>query len=50
MANPFERPPGKPEVAVRDCPVCGGSGQKQENGKAVTCKRCNGTGQIRSNG
>jgi len=50
MANPFERPPTQPEVAVRDCPECGGSGKVQQNGKSVACKRCNGTGQIRSNG
>lgn len=50
MANPFERPPGKPEVAVRECPTCGGTGKLQQSGKQAPCKRCNGTGQIRSNG
>ena len=46
----FEGPPGKPEVAVRKCPHCGGSGKVRESGKEVSCKPCNGTGQIRSNG
>lgn len=45
----FEGPPGKPEVAVRTCPHCGGSGKMKEGGKEVSCKPCNGTGAIRSN-
>jgi len=46
MANPFEQPPTKPEVAPRTCPHCGGSGKV----KGVSCKPCNGSGKIRSNG
>lgn len=40
---------GKPETAVRQCYECGGSGTVLDGQRRVPCKRCNGTGQIRSN-
>ncbi len=48
MSNPFERAPGEKhgEQGHSPCPVCGGGGKVQESGKQVTCKRCNGTGEI----
>jgi DnaJ-class molecular chaperone len=41
----FERAPGRPEQASVKCPHCGGSGK---DAKGEKCKRCNGTGYIRT--
>ena len=48
MTPPFEGPPGQSEVPVRECPECDGTGEVNDNGKKLRCKRCNGAGQIRS--
>lgn len=45
----FEGPPTKPEIAIRSCPECSGTGRVKDDGVSVACKRCHGTGQIRSN-
>ncbi|MEP7016076.1 MAG: hypothetical protein ABI925_11605 [Verrucomicrobiota bacterium] len=47
--NPYERPPGQPERFSVKCPICGGSGKVTEGGQQKTCKRCNGSGEIRTN-
>jgi DnaJ-class molecular chaperone len=44
MPNPFEGPPGKPELGMIKCPKCGGSGKA--DGK--TCSKCGGKGEIRA--
>jgi DnaJ-class molecular chaperone len=49
MGNPFERPPGRPEMVSVKCPHCSGRGTaKDQRGNDTACLRCHGTGQVKT--
>lgn len=51
-AAPAARPgdedaPGARQSAEAPCPLCGGSGAVDNNGTAMTCPECEGSGRVR---